>query len=85
MSNTSYLTNTVENYVRLWLSTQLPGHVFTKRHINLKSGGKHEFDAISEDNNIITGIKTNSYKTKGGKILPGKLVAYTKNYIIQVS
>ncbi|OBW61577.1 hypothetical protein [Dehalococcoides mccartyi] len=73
MADTTFLKNNVENHVRKWLSMQFPGHSFSKIYLNLKSGGKHEFDAVSEDSSIVAGIKTNSYKTKGGNNPSGKI------------
>lgn len=85
MANTNYLKNEVENWVRNWLHEQFPGHTFTKRFLPLVSGGLHEFDAVSEDNNIIAGIKTNSYKTKSGKLPQGKFAGlYQELYFLSM-
>ncbi len=73
MANTNYLKNDVETWVRdYWLAGQFPKKRFTKKTLKLRTGGNHEFDAVSQDNSIIAGIKTNSGKTSGGNPPSGK-------------
>lgn len=71
MANTRYLTTEVENYVRQSLEERF-GVAFHKRVLNLTTGGRHEFDAVSPDGQIVASIKATSGKTAGGKIPSGK-------------
>ncbi len=73
MANTTYLKNEVEQWVRNWLAPQFSNQSFTKENLELVTGGKHEFDAVSGDKSIVAGIKGNSFKTKGGNIPSGKI------------
>lgn len=85
MANTNYLKNEVEKYVRLWLQEQIPEHTFSKQYIALTTGGQHEFDAVSEDGNIIAGIKSSSHKTSGGNLPSGKFAAlYQELYFLSL-
>jgi hypothetical protein len=85
MADTNYLKNEVENWVRNWLQGQFPGHIFSKQYITLTSGGRHEFDAVSEDGNIIAGIKSSSHKTSGGNLPSGKFaVLYQELYFLSL-
>jgi hypothetical protein len=61
MASTREIKTTIEPYVRNWLSTQYPGHVFTERAISGFS-----YDAVSEDSSIIGGILCNRSKTRTG-------------------
>ena len=73
MANTNYLKNEVEQYVRdTCLIQRFSNQHFSKQTLQLTTGGKHEFDAVSTDKSIIVGIKTNSGKTRGGKPPAGK-------------
>jgi len=72
MANTRYLTTVVENEVREFLSAR-HGVAFTKQPLQLISGGRHEFDAVSDDRSIIASIKSASGRTAGGKIPSGKI------------
>ncbi len=72
MANTNYLKE-IECWVRdNWLPQQFPGCRFDKRFLELITGGKHEFDAVSNDRSIVAGITTRSWKTKGGNLPSGK-------------
>jgi len=55
-----------------WLTNKYPKKRFSKQTLKLRTGGNHEFDAVSQDNSIIAGIKTNSAKTSGGNPPSGK-------------
>jgi len=74
MANTTYLTNQVEDYVRLVLAEQY-GQPFTKERLDLSSGGQHEFDAVAADRKIIASIKSASGRTSGGNHPTGKVMA----------
>ena len=72
MADTTYMKNEVELWVRNWLVKQFPGHHFSKQPLELTTGGKHEFDAVSQDKSIVAGIKGHSWKTRGGNLPSGK-------------
>lgn len=71
MANTRYLTVEVENYVRDELAKRF-GVSFSKRFLTLTTGGKHEFDAVSDDRRVVASIKATSAKTAGGNLPQGK-------------
>ena len=71
MADTRYLTKEVEDFVRLRLR-QLHGTEFSKRKLSLTTGGKHEFDAVSTDGDIVASIKATSGRTSGGNLPQGK-------------
>ena len=85
MVNTNYLKE-IEHWVRdNCLAEQFPGKCFSKQTLKLRTGGNHEFDAVSQDNSIIAGIKTNSGKTSGGHPPSGKYFAlYTEIYFLSL-
>ena len=66
MANTALMKTLVEPYVRLQLETEY-GQPFSQQFLVLPSGGRHEFDAVSQDGNIVCSIKSNSGLTSGGK------------------
>lgn len=73
MVDTTYIKMVVELWVRNWLSIQFPRHVFRPQMMPLvgktkNKPGYHEFDAVSEDNSIISAIKGHSFKTSGGNL-----------------
>ncbi|MGD0153411.1 MAG: hypothetical protein ABSC17_06575 [Thermacetogeniaceae bacterium] len=72
MANTNYLKNAVETFIRNQLEQEY-GVAFTARTLQLTTGGKHEFDAVSSDGHIVTAIKTASGKTARGKNPSGKI------------
>ena len=72
MANTRFLTIDVEDYVRKVL-TQRHGVGFKKKHLELVTGGTHEFDAVADDGSIIASIKSASGRTSGGRIPSGKI------------
>jgi hypothetical protein len=72
MANTRYLTTVVENEVRAFLSAR-HGVAFMKRPLPLTTGGRHEFDAVSDDRSVIASIKSASGRTAGGKMPSGKI------------
>jgi hypothetical protein len=49
------------------------GGRFSKKRLELRSGGKFEFDAVSDDNNLVISIATNGGITSGGKKATPKL------------
>jgi hypothetical protein len=72
MANTSLLRREVEDYVRDVLAKRHDQH-FKPRRLRLRSGGAHEFDAVSADGQIIVSIKSASGLTAGGKDPSGKI------------
>lgn len=71
MANTRYLTTEVEDHVRKVLRKRF-GTPFRKRVLDLTTGGRHEFDAVSDEGTIVASIKATSGKTADGKIPNGK-------------
>lgn len=72
----------VEPYVRQQLQAEY-GQTFTQQFLNLPGGGRHEFDAVSEDRSIVTSIKSHSGLTSGGKRPAGKILAcYAEFYYL---
>ena len=69
MADTTYITNTVEPYVRKWLSSQFAGHAFSGRPVHLVTGGDYKFDAVSSDESdesIVGNILSNRPTTRTG-------------------
>ena len=65
MVDTTQIKKFIEPYVRKWLSTQFPGHVFQEKNVSLGSG-KYKFDAVAEDGSIVGNILCNRPKTRSG-------------------
>jgi hypothetical protein len=72
MANTSYLRREVERYVRQQLEKEF-SQPFTAEFLAIAPGGKHEFDAVAADRNVIASIKSASGLTAGGNIPNGKI------------
>jgi hypothetical protein len=72
MANTSYLRYTVEPWVREQLAEKY-GRSFSANVLGLTPGGTHEFDAVSDDGQIVVSIKANSGLTSGGNHPTGKV------------
>ena len=62
----------MESYVRKELGHEY-GVNFIPRTMTLTTGGTHEFDAVSEDGQIVAAIKSASGKTARGKNPSGKI------------
>ncbi|HEV8699211.1 MAG TPA: hypothetical protein VGQ89_16065 [Candidatus Limnocylindrales bacterium] len=72
MANTTYLRRAVETYVR----DQLAGEFrqsFSARFLTLQPGGRHEFDAVSDDRRVVASIKAASGLTASGRNPSGKI------------
>jgi len=67
VADTTKIKTVIEPYVRGWLATQFPGHMFEERPIQLTSGGSYVFDAVSEDDLIIAAILSNRAVTRTGR------------------
>lgn len=72
MANTTYLRREVESHVRAELAAK-HGQPFSSQFLELRTGGRHEFDAVSDDEQIVAGIKAASGLTAGGRIPSGKI------------
>jgi hypothetical protein len=66
VANTAYLRYTVEPWVRARLEERY-GRPFSSRVLGLTTGGKREFDAVSDDLSIVASIKAHSGLTSGGR------------------
>lgn len=85
MANTALMKTLVEPFVRLQLEKEY-GQPFSQQFLVLPSGGRHEFDAVSQDENIVCSIKSNSGLTSGGKRPGGKILSCYAElyYLLQV-
>ena len=66
MADTSYLRYTVEP----WIREQLQGtyrQTFTSQVLELRTGGRREFDAVSEDRCVVASVKAHSGATSSGR------------------
>jgi hypothetical protein len=72
MANTSLLRSAVEDYVRKELRSR-HGLEFSPRFLKLRTGGQHEFDAVSSDGNVIASVKSASGLTAAGNVPDGKI------------
>ncbi|MFI5260101.1 MAG: hypothetical protein ACHQ01_10925 [Candidatus Limnocylindrales bacterium] len=72
MADTMYLRRVVETYIRERLALEF-GQPFSARFLDLVSGGKHEFDAVSHDQRVVASIKAASGLTSGGRNPSGKI------------
>jgi hypothetical protein len=72
MADTTPLKRLVEPYVREVLEREY-GCPFRSRRLTLSTGGSHEFDAVSDDGQVVASIKSASGRTSGGKNPSGKV------------
>ena len=72
MADTTIMRRCVEPYVRNVLAEEL-GIPFQSRVVGLSTGGTHEFDAVSEDGQVVAAIKSASGRTASGKNPSGKI------------
>jgi hypothetical protein len=72
VANTSYLRRAVEGYVRARLAEEFD-QPFAAEFLGLRPGGRHEFDAVSSDRNVVVSVKSASGRTSGGRIPSGKI------------
>ena len=72
MANTIILRRDVEDHVRKQLQEKY-GIVFSSQVLRLRTGGEHEFDAVSADQTIVASIKSSSGLTSGNNIPDGKI------------
>lgn len=72
MANTRFLATRVEEHIRSHLSHEW-GVPFSKRSLQLSTGGYHEFDAVSDSEEVVMSIKTASGRTVSGRMPSGKI------------
>lgn len=75
VANTNELKTRIEPFVREWLGHKF-GTTFRCDFLQLQGcEGSHEFDAVSDDNTIVAGIKSSSGATSGGRTPAGKIAS----------
>lgn len=90
MADTRLIKEKVEPFVISWLEVNYPSHTFSKKFLQVgtKQDGSpalHEFDAVSNDENIVAAIKSHSGKTSGGKRPAGKIgMVYQELYFLSL-
>jgi hypothetical protein len=72
MANTRYLRQEVEGYIRARLSEEF-GQPFAAVFLTLRTGGRHEFDAVAADRTVVASVKSASGLTAGGRKPAGKI------------
>lgn len=72
MANTAYLRRVVEAHIRDVLAERY-GIPFSSQVLELRPGGRHEFDAVSADRQIVVAVKTASGLTASGRHPAGKV------------
>lgn len=84
MADTTYMKSPVEEYVRGVLAGEY-GIAFQPAKVTLTTGGVHEFDAVSEDHQIIAAIKS-SGRNRRGRGEAGKVrAAITDLYFLRLT
>lgn len=70
-------SSTIPSEVETWIREEwLPQRFrrsFTKKKVRLESGGEFEFDAVSDDDEVVANISTSSLKTASGNVGSGKI------------
>jgi hypothetical protein len=66
MATTQFIKLKVEPYIRQWLSHSYGRVHFAEKPILLIGGGRHKFDAVSEQEDIIASFVCNTAKTDSG-------------------
>ena len=64
MVDTTKIKTIIEPYIRSWLSTQFPGHIFYEKSIQVMSG-EYKFDGVAEDGSIVGAFLCNRARTSG--------------------
>lgn len=67
MANTRQISEIVEPHVRVWLSERYEGRSFHSEQLPIKTGRKNEFDAVSEDREVVAAILSNRARTRTGR------------------
>ena len=71
VANTRRINEIVEPHVRRWLSRRYGGRKFRSALLRMKTGRENEFDAVSEDREVVAAILSNRARTRGGKANSG--------------
>lgn len=64
----------VEDWVRREWMTEQYGRRFARERVSLRPGGVFDFDAVSDDGNVVANISTSGSKTASGKHAVGKML-----------
>jgi len=67
VADTTKIKTVIEPYIREWLSTRVPGHMFGEQLVQLSSGYSYNFDAVAEDGSIVGAILCNRPLTRTGR------------------
>ena len=67
MADSSIATKDIENWIRSEFLQKKYNQAFAKRKLGVQSGAQIEFDAVSEDGNIVCIFSTSPGKTTDGK------------------
>jgi hypothetical protein len=74
MPNSYFVKQEIEPYVHAQLKKEFQCE-FSKLHMPLTTGGYHEFDAVSDNGEIVASIKSIGGKTKSGKFAAANYLA----------
>ena len=70
-------STTIQGEIEQWIREEwLPARfrrTFEKKKVRLASGGEFEFDAVSDDDEVVVNISTSSQKTASGNPGSGKM------------
>ena len=72
MADTRVQHTVEEWFCEKWMPQEF-GHTFKRLKVTLTTGGEYNFDAVSENNEIVATISTSGSRTSGGKHAAGKL------------
>jgi hypothetical protein len=67
MADSTIVTKDIDNWIRNEFLPKKYSQAFAKRKLGVQSGAQIEFDAVSEDGNIVCNISTSPGKTADGK------------------
>lgn len=67
MANTQYIKEIVEPHLRKWLGQRYQVHDLQEREVQLATGGRHKFDAVSDDGKVVADFVSNRPKTRTGR------------------
>lgn len=83
MVNTTKIRTVIEPYVRNWLSTRFPRHIFREKLVQLTTGHGYSFDAVAEDGSIVGAILCNRPSTRTGRENTGAIrkASWDLNYL----
>lgn len=67
MADVTKSSKSIESAARQWLQRRYPKKEFFKLSLELRTGGKHQFDAVAEDFSVVADVKSGK-STKPGAI-----------------